>query len=365
MTIDFIPLEYYTLLFYNLLLVVVFFTWVESNRTALTNRTNLHIKNFVGLFLLVFIIIYAGFRPINGRYFGDTATYAAYFQSYVENPYFSMKEDLGFSFFMMICSYLMSVSFFFLLCVFLVCYPLYWSCKRFFKQYWFYAFLIFITSFSFWGSTVNGIRSGIATSFILLAFSFKEKKGVMISLLLLALSFHTSMALPVAAFLVTFFYNDTKKIMFFWALCIPFSLLGGSVFETFFASLGFDDRLSTYIQDTDSLDQFSSTGFRWDFLLYSGTAVYAGWYFIFKRKFKDTFYEQLFNTYLIANGFWILVIRASFSNRFAFLSWFMMGLIIIYPFLKRQFYKNQHKVLATVILFYFVFTYMLNVILVN
>ena len=38
--------------------------------------------------------------------------------------------------------------------------------------------------------------------------------------------------------------------------------------------------------------------------------------------------------YLTANAFWILVIRSSFSNRFAYLSWFLMAIIIFYPFFK-------------------------------
>jgi hypothetical protein len=66
---------------------------------------------------------------------------------------------------------------------------------------------------------------------------------------------------------------------------------------------------------------------------------------------------------VFANAFWILVIRANFSNRFAYLSWFMMALVIIYPFLKSQLMPNQNKVLARVILFYFAFTFLMNVIL--
>ena len=126
--------------------------------------------------------------------------------------------------------------------------------------------------------------------------------------------------------------------------------------------LGFNDRAAGYLTD-EADDQFSRIGFRWDFLLYSATAVYAGWYFIFHKKFEDKFYRQLFNTYLIANGFWILVIRASFSNRFAYLSWFIMGVIIVYPFLKMQFFNKQNKVLGNVIFLYFAFTYILTVIL--
>lgn len=106
--------------------------------------------------------------------------------------------------------------------------------------------------------------------------------------------------------------------------------------------------------------KFSSTGFRYDFLAYSAAAVYTGWYFIFKKKYNDKIYINLYNTYLICNAFWILVIRANFSNRFAYLSWFMMGLVIIYPFLKKEFFINHHLLVGKVLTVYFLFTYLME-----
>ena len=86
---------------------------------------------------------------------------------------------------------------------------------------------------------------------------------------------------------------------------------------------------------------------------------FAGWYFIFKKKIEDKFYTHLFGTYMIANAFWILVIRANFSNRFAYLSWFMMGAVIAYPMLKYKMWPDQHKILTITIFIYFMFTYLL------
>jgi hypothetical protein len=64
----------------------------------------------------------------------------------------------------------------------------------------------------------------------------------------------------------------------------------------------------------------------------------------------------------MANAFWILVIRANFSNRFAYLSWFLMAVIVFYPFFKMKFFKKQNKVLAYTILGYFGFTYLMFLI---
>lgn len=362
--IEFIPLEFYTPLFYHFLALIVFLTWFSSKNSQLTNNKNLKNKQILGVFLCLCIILYMGLRPLSGALFGDMATYADLFANYASGGLMLFQQDVGFDFFMAFSAKVMSLDFFFLLCAILYVFPLYLASKKLFKEYWFYSFLILVASFSFWSYGTNGLRNGLATSFVLLAFAHKDKKVILIVLMLVAASFHKTTLLPIVAYYITVFYKDTNKIFYFWLLCIPMSLLAGGVFESVFGSIGFNDERINYLTSGNvNGDAFSSTGFRWDFLIYSASAVYAGWYFIFKRKFKDPFYHQLFNIYLITNGFWILVIRANFSNRFAYLSWFMMGLVIVYPFLKAQFFKNQHSVLGNVLLLYFMFTYFMNVIL--
>jgi hypothetical protein len=85
--------------------------------------------------------------------------------------------------------------------------------------------------------------------------------------------------------------------------------------------------------------------------------------YIFKKKYNDLIYSQLFNMYLIANAFWILIIRANFSNRFAYLSWFMLPLIVMYPILKNEIFIKQHQLIGKIIFGYFLFTFVLIVIL--
>ena len=178
---------------------------------------------------------------------------------------------------------------------------------------------------------------------------------------LLSTTFHKTTILPIAAFILTYFYNNPKVYFKAWLACIPISLILGNIFIIIFSSLGFggDDRLSGYLTSQQEEGTFSSTGFRWDFLFHSGFAVFAGWYFVIKKNFKDKMYNQLLNTYLICNGFWILIIKANFSNRFAYLSWFMMALVIIYPLLKEKFFINQHVMIGKVVVIYFSFTYLM------
>jgi len=301
-------------------------------------------------------------RPISGV-FTDMVNYSEQFSS-AQNGYSDIQnKDIGFDFFMLFSSKLMNVNFFFFLCAFLYIYTLYLVCKKWFAEYWFYAFLLLVGSFSFWAYGTNGIRNGIAGSLFLLGIS-RDKRVWQIVLIFLAVNFHKSILLPTLGFILAQFFNKPKTMVGFWLLCIPLSLAAGGFWETFFAGLGFEDeRLSYLTQGNVNDDNFSSTGFRWDFILYSATAVFAGWYFIVKKGFKDKIYYWLFNTYIFANAFWILVIRANFSNRFAYLSWFMMALVIVYPFLKENSMKIQPRVLAWVILLYFSFTFFMNVVI--
>ena len=129
-------------------------------------------------------------------------------------------------------------------------------------------------------------------------------------------------------------------------LSIGISLVAGNQVEAFFTGLGFDDRMSTYGSANVDASLFSSTGFRWDFLLYSAMPILLGWYIVFKRGIVCEKYSYLLNTYILCNSFWIMMIRASYSNRFAYLSWFLYPIVLAYPLLSFKVFQeqNNHKV---------------------
>ncbi|NER13981.1 EpsG family protein [Leptobacterium flavescens] len=349
--IDFIPLEYYGTIRMYLMLTVVLITILHSLVLPMEDIKNKMYIAVMGFLILAYNVVYIGLRPISGKYFVDMRTYANYFKSYAIGGDILVKDDIFFHQFMKLSSSIMTVHSFFLLCAIIYILPLYVVSRKMFKDYWFYSFLLLVVSFSFWGYGVNGIRNGMATSIFLFAIAYRDRKVVLIAFATLAYLFHQSMALPIFAFVLTLIHNKPKTYFIAWLCAIPLSLVMGGFWEAFFSSLGFGgDRLS-YLAGGEN------TGFRFDFLLYSASAVFAGWYFIFKRGFADKVYWQLFNVYLIANTFWILVIRANFSNRFAYLSWFMIAIVIVYPYLKQKFFKNQNVVLAKVIFMYFLFTF--------
>lgn len=227
-----------------------------------------------------------------------------------------------------------------------------WGCIRLDREHAYILFLFALSSMSYYAYAVNGMRTGLGCGILFLAFSYinTDKKGRIkaVLLCLLAYSMHGSMLLPaVALFLSYYFIKSPKWCIFFWLMSIPISLVAGNEISSIFSSMGFDSRLSSYLQGYGAIEDIQSiastlkSGFRWDFLLFSAVPVFLGWYIVMKRKIIDRWYIVLFNTYVISNAFWIMVIRAAFSNRFAQLSWFMYGLIIAYPLVNMRVFHSQ------------------------
>lgn len=359
-----IPLEYYSLLYFQFLLIVVLVAFFNAFQYELTDSDNLKNKDKMGKLVLIFIILYLGLRPISFA-FGDMGIYNIQFERYVAGAPFDPKQDFLFESMKFYFAKYLNAKIFFFTCSFFYVYLLYTASKKWFKDYWYYAFLMFVIAFAFWAYGTNGIRNGLATSVFIYAIS-RDRKYVVFGLLFATYFIHKGMLIPIAAYIITTYYTNSKVYLIAWVLAIPLSLTFGSFWENFFLGLGFrEEKLSTYLGTFNQASEGVQLviGFRWDFLLYSTFGVFAGWYFIFRQKMDDIFYQKLFNTYLITNALWVLVIRANYSNRFAFLSWFLLGLVIIYPLLKRQFFKNQHVVIGRIIFIFFGFCYLMNVIL--
>lgn len=303
-----------------------------------------------------------GNRPVSGAYFIDMGNYARSF-NYIQNGgVVIINKDYIFNNFMVACTKIMNVRWFFFLCALIYTVPCYLFSKKYAGSYWYFMFFMFIGSFSFWAYGTNGIRNGLGTSMFILALCFYNKKIIMYALMALSFGIHSSSIIPIAAFLTSGVYKNPKSYLYIWLAAIPLSLIGGSFWEGFFGGLGFGDdtRAEDYLTKGNmNNDQFAYTGFRWDFLFYSSFAVFAGWYYIFKKKVTDQFYVHLWGTYIIANAFWILVIRANFSNRFAYLSWFLMAPVIAYPLLRYKLFSNQYRVVGVVIAIYYLFTYLM------
>lgn len=368
--IEFIAPYYYSTVYYIFLLVISWVTslyYVGSNGQKLL-RSEGSPSQGAALMMVLMMIFFIGLRQYT-RDFGDTQSYAhryEYQRDYVDvsfktewlwnNIQTFARTVLG----MTATDFFVFVAFGFFGGMF-IC-SLKWT-----RHNLWISMLFFYTAFQTFSFAVNGIRNGLGCSIVLVAICLMDRKNdnvkmaFVLLLMFFALGIHRSTMLPsAAAFVSLYLIKDTKTALRFWLLSIALSLVVGHAVENFFSSLGFDDRMSAYSTaqyDESTSDKFSQTGFRWDFLLYGAFPVLMIWYVTRKRRFNDPTYNLIANTYLFCNAFWIMVIRAAYSNRFAYLSWFIYPMVIAYPLLRMNIWKDQDRRTALIFFMYSGFTF--------
>lgn len=371
-----IPGAAYGTIFYNTVLVLCLFTAFRlvssTGNSLLYSKPSLPVPTIV---VTVIIILFMGLRP-NESYFGDTYMYAHSFNLMQNGTATPSTTSTGGEWLWVRIMFAFATGSGDVHAFFLVTDLLYYGlmllcCWRLFPNNTWLAMLFFIASFSTYSYGVNGIRNGTACSVVLVAIALaaggtKPERYAGLLLSLVAIAIHRSTALPIAAlWAAVFIVRHPKQAIYFWVAAIFLSLLVGNRVGDFFASLGFDDRMTSYFQgqsDAKDMAQFSRTGFRWDFLLYSAMPVLFTWYLTVKRNFNDRAFNIIAVTYILANAFWILVIRAAFSNRFAYLSWFMYPLVIAYPLLRFNIWPDQDRKTALILLLFYGFTYLMYLI---
>lgn len=323
----------------------------------------------IPLAISIFLVFWLGRRPINGGAFGDTANYALeYLTMSASDRVVSMNwhSEWIWSLLMVTCKKMeISVEGFFTIVEAGYILSALWAIKRFMPSNPMLGLLFIVTSLMFFTFGVNGLRNGLACHIILLAMSFLfDDKYVVGGLLcLLALGMHRSVMLPIAAIMAgCFVIKDYKYAVMIWVGAIVLSLLEGEAITNFFAWLDFDDRMTSYVALDDN-GAFSSTGFRWDFLLYSSFPILMGWYVCEKKKIRDDWYKALCIAYCLCNAFWVIVIRIAFSNRFAYLSWFMYPIVIAYPLINLPLWEDQNKKTGMILAVYCSFTLFINTFL--
>lgn len=360
-----IPASLYQAVYINLLLILTLF-YIFSHRNLPFQTVYQGKDNFrASLYLSISLILFLGLRPISSH-FGDTVSYADIYSNIQYGIDDLYQTEWLFVWIMKQCAPFVSIHTFFTIIEagYIGC--TIWACKRLMRNNVWVALLANLASFSFYSYGINGIRNGLACALMLVAFSYilgsnKDKIKAAI-ICFCAYNIHHSIALPIlmmciSAFILPKFKNSLALTISCWIVAIVLSLTINEWLETFFARLGFDDRLSSYIISDDYDDQFSSAGFRWDFLLYSAMPILLGWYVVIKKRVSNQTYLMLLNTYILCNTFWVLLIRSSFSNRFAYLSWFIYPILLVYPLLKLPIWRLQGNKLNWIMLANVGFTY--------
>lgn len=364
-----IAAKYYYAIF---LYTVIFLTIIYANKIA--GKDYRGIKNGTSNFTIAIIVclifaLFLGGRPYASGHFGDSTNYAITYYRYSHGIiiYSGNESEWLWAKIMSMASKSMDISTFFTIIDLLYFGFTLWACKKLCSNNIMIALLFMIGAFSFYTYGTNGIRNGLACSIVLVAISYMttKKRNLLIAILLsiCAAAIHRTSLLPIITlFISVYLIKSFKWAYTFWILSIVVSLVAGGFMENLFAALGFDDRFSLYTQSNAFYEE-PEKRFRWDFLIYSMMPIILGYYVVIRRGIRDKSYETLLATYTLANAFWVMVIRASFSNRFAYLSWFMFPLVLVYPLLKLDIWgPDQGKRTSQIMLAHVGFTWFMATI---
>lgn len=321
--------------------------------------------NIISIAIVILTILYIGTRPI--WCYTDTQLYTTIF-NLVQTGYWSeLPNDTTEPFWTFVeytcidltdaSGWLFVVSIFYVIGMSVAVY-------RWLPRHFLTVVVFLFTALSFWAYATNGIRNGMATSIALVGLSFfnKTKKEMIIGygLLILATMTHKSCILTIVTATVALLLRNTKFNITFWLFCIVLGLLFQEQFKSLFSGLIDDGRMARYLNAEVSKEFFSKTGFRWDFLLYSALPIFIGWIATYKKNINDNIYSFILHTYIFSNAFWVLINTAAYSNRFAYLSWFLYPIVLVYPFCKFKFIQNQSIILGLLLICMTAFTYFMK-----
>ena len=357
--IDFISPWYFGTAYYILLLILSWFTvlyYVGSSKQKILHAEGSPMQG-AALALTLALTFFLGLRQVS-LIFGDMRMYTHTYENVIyQYSSFSLSTEWLWDNLMYFCKSTGFNVYEFFLIVEIGYFAGMFMCAMILmrKNLWI-AVLFFYTAFSCYSFSTNGIRNGLGCSIELVAICLfalgGAKRYIGYFLMIMAFGIHRSTILPSAASIASvFFIKDTKMAIRFWIISIGISLLAGPLVEQFFAALGFDDRMSDYAstnQDEYSMSQFSQSGFRWDFLFYSAAPVVMIWYITRYRKFSDQIYHIFAISYLLCNAF---------SNRFAYLSWFLYPVVMAYPLLRMNIWKDQDRKTSLLFFLYSGFTF--------
>lgn len=352
---------YYWIAF--ILCAFVFFRYSTSSNNKLLLQQNTFVP---ALLLSVLAILYLGLRPTH-YVFGDMVTYAHGYRIGMLNG--MAVEAKGEWFFAWIQQVLINLGFdetiFFLVCAIGYIYLQYWVCQKLLWENVWIAMLFILSAFEFYEFAVNGVRNGLACAIVMVAMTIAIRAdGSKISLLFAAiiaffvLAIHKSTIIPITCSVVAlYFIKNPKYALMIWLASIGVSLVAGNFFVgTLGSLLAGEAKYADYAAGHSTEASFSRSGFRWDFLLYSAMPVLLIYYVNIKKHIRERIFDYLAVTYLLANSIWILVIRMNYSNRVAYLSWFLYPLVLAYGLIRLHIWEDQDRKIGLYLLLHAGFT---------
>lgn len=359
-----IPAAYYHIVYLVLVSLITLVMYTQyNNRNGLREFKQTR-TDIIGVALALFMMIFIGFRPVD-ECFVDMVAYVQYYDLLFEGEWFYFDYEtnnlLFDNLFAWWGSKRLGYTSFFILIAIIYFGAAYGGIRKLFPNHCLAAYLVFLAAFSTFSYGTNGIKAGAAASLFILAMGYRENLKVCIPLVLLSWGFHHSMIMVVAGFVLTLFVKNPKCYFYGWGLCFLMAAAHVTAFAHFFSDFTTEHGAAYLL--TEGGNEGRKGGFRIDFILYSVMPVFVGWYAVFKKRMNlSPLYKDLLNLYVCLNGTWMLCMYANFTNRIAYLSWFLYPIVLIYPFLQEPWGRNRYKIFGWVMLGHLGFTLFMNII---
>ena len=344
-----ISAQYYSHIYIWLVTILSIIVFVQySGHSSSRLSTSGNHSSLVIIVISVFMTLFLGLRPVSEQFFVDMANYARDYSLILGQPFvFEWNTDnkLFDNLFAFLASSHVPIEFFFLLIAAIYFIGISFACSKLFPKDKIAALLVYLGAFSTFSYGTNGIKAGAAASLFLVALAlYQNKQRIwMLLFLLLSIGFHHSMIMPVVCFIICLFVRDSKLFFILWIVSLLIAAFHVTIFQEFFGSIA-DEQGAGYLLGTDGNTRKDILGgFRIDFILYSTVPIFVGWLAVFRKRIISRQYTFLLNLYTMSNSIWLLCMYADFTNRIAYLSWLMLPIVLIYPFLNERWGKAQYK----------------------
>lgn len=319
--------------------------------------TQLRKSPIISLLLCISAILFIGLRPLSSVFI-DMVNYHDYY-IFLEGEKvgfdFSSKDFIFSNLFALFRINNWPETYFFLVIALIYFGCMLWACYKLFPNNTLLAFLVCLAAFSTFSYGTNGIKAGASASIFLLAIAYSDNKWLAFLFIVLSYGFHHSIQVVIGAFIVVSFVKEPKYYFRFWIACLILAALHATWFQEFFGSIT-DESGAGYLIINETSERQYLTGFRLDFIIYSCVPIVV--YQLLRQKYeiKSDTYNFIINLYTFTNGIWLLCMYASFTNRIAYLSWFMLPIVLIYPFLNLNGIENNERYLNLIVIGHLAFT---------
>lgn len=236
------------------------------------------------------------------------------------------------------------------------CVAYFFVAKKFFPyQYAGYFVLCVVACMGFVAYGSNTIRAGFGIALLLEAFC-SDNRFVKILLAVASVGCHMSMLLPVVSYLFAVYILKRERwCEIGWVLFLIITSMT-SVISDIMSVLGSFDARADDFADTDGTHEIYNVGFRFDFLIYSVVPIIFTKYNLFHMVVESKVYSLVYRLYLLNNAAWLLMIRMQYTDRVAYLSWFLIPFLLLYPVLNGLLRTKhpQRYILRSIFVFLFV-----------